>query len=585
MSRDYPYTALIYDPAQKLWQGYKKPCETIVAHRLPDVLPALETIEKRVESRQLHAAGFVSYEAAAAFDPAFETHPAEDFPLLWFGLYEHCEQLALPQAESLAALNWQSTLEPEGFSAAVNTIKDAIARGETYQVNFTFPLSAPFELDAWSFFLGLVQNQQASHAAWFDTGRFAICSASPELFFELDGQRLTSRPMKGTAPRGMTLADDLANAEALQQSEKDRAENVMILDMIRNDLGRLPGGPVRTVDSFRIEKYPTLWQMTSTAETMTDASPAEVFRALFPCASITGAPKVQTMKLIRQLEPKPRKIYTGAIGNISPGRKARFSVAIRTALVDREQQMAEYGVGAGITWGSDPQSEYRECLLKGGILSSPRPDFKLLETLLWTPQEGFPLLKEHLERVTASATYFDYTLSQTALKKQLAALNARLSASPHKVRLLVSRSGKIELEASVIELSDHAEPLKVSLANDPIDSTNPFLYHKTTQRSVYEQALLSQPDSDEVLLWNERGELTEACNYNLVIEEDGQLLTPPVNSGLLGGTLRANLLAEGRIREETLLREKLNNCDALWLINSVRGWRKATLEKRNRHES
>ncbi|PLY00540.1 MAG: aminodeoxychorismate synthase, component I, partial [Desulfuromonas sp.] len=360
-----------------------------------------------------------------------------------------------------------------------------------------------------------------------------------------------------------------------RSSEKDRAENVMILDMIRNDLGRLPGGPVQTTDTFSIEKYQTLWQMTSTAETITEASICEIFRALFPCASITGAPKVQTMKLIRDLERQPRRIYTGAIGLISPGRQARFSVAIRTALIDRERQSVEYGVGAGITWNSDPAAEYRECLLKARILSQPQPEFRLLETLLWEPEEGYALQGEHLGRLAASANYFDIPLRQEKIGTQLDKVAAALSPKPHKVRLLVAQNGEIETEAAPLELPETATPLRVALAHEPVDSADPFLYHKTTRREVYESALRNHPDVDEVLLWNERGELTEACNCNLVVEKNGELFTPPVHSGLLSGTLRACLLQEGKIREQKLRKDELEACDKLWLINSVRGWREA----------
>jgi len=574
-----PYTALLYDQASHAWQAFRQPCRVVTTERADAVQASLQEVERAVNDEGLHAVGFVSYEAAPAFDPALTVHADGDFPLLWFGLFEESETIPLPEANTAAQLDWQSGLSAHDFSMALASIKKAIARGETYQVNFTFPFTTNFPHDPWPFFLGLVRNQHARHAAWLDTGRYAICSASPELFFELDGQRLWSRPMKGTAPRGMTTEDDRASPEALRFSETDRAENVMILDMIRNDLGRLPGGPVQTSDPFSIEKYPTLWQMTSTAETATDASISEIFRALFPCASITGAPKVQTMKLIRTLERQPRRIYTGAIGTISPKRKARFSVAIRTALIDRERQSAEYGVGAGITWNSDPAAEYRECLLKARILSQPQPQFQLLETLLWEPAEGYALRGEHLQRLAASAEYFDYPLQQDEVAAQLEKLAATLPPCPHKVRLLVAQNGQIETEATPLALPAAPSPLRVALAEAPIDSGNPFLYHKTTRREIYEHARQEHPDVDEVLLWNERGELTEACNCNLVIEKNGKLLTPPLSSGLLAGTLRARLLQEGKIKEQVLCKDALDSCDKLWLINSVRGWREARLEK------
>jgi len=577
MDASAPYTALLFDPDTGNWRAYRAPLSVVVARRGDEVLPALRSIERAVERQGLHAAGFVSYEAAPAFDPALSVAAADDFPLLWFGLFEGFESLQLPAPPPVELPRWTPGIDGTAFRSKVATIKQAIARGETYQVNFTFPLSAPFRDDPWPFFLQLVRGQRAGAAAWVDTGRFALCSASPELFFELADDRLLSRPMKGTAPRGLTPEEDARQLEALRRSEKDRAENVMILDMIRNDLGRLPGGPVRVAEAFAVEQYPTVWQMTSTAVTTTAAPVSEIFRALFPCASITGAPKVRTMRIIRALEERPRRIYTGAIGHISPGRQARFSVAIRTALVDRETQTAEYGVGAGITWSSEPATEYRECLLKARILRNPMPTFELLETLLWRPGAGYALLEEHLRRLAASAGYFDFPYAAETIRTMLAQQAAALPPAPHKVRLLLDAAGGVRCEASPVELPETAPPLRVALAAEPVDSRDPFLYHKTTHRRVYEQARAARPEVDEVLLWNERGELTEACHYNLVLEKDGRRLTPPVDSGLLAGTLRARLLEDGEIHAVALTREDLLHCERLWLINSVRGWREAVL--------
>ncbi|MDP2777697.1 MAG: anthranilate synthase component I family protein, partial [Anaerolineales bacterium] len=305
----------------------------------------MQEVERLVNSNNWHAAGFVSYEAAPAFDHALRVRNAADFPLMWFGLYS--EPRVVTSAEvflnasklgSLGSPKWQLTVERESYNTAIEKIKDYIARGRTYQVNYTMRLNSEFNGKEWDFFLNLAQSQN-KYAAYIDTGRYVICSASPELFFKLEGDKIYSRPMKGTVKRGRTTREDIEQAEWLYHSTKNRAENVMIVDMLRNDLGRIAEiGSVHVPELFTVEKYPTLFQMTSTVQARTKASLTEIFSALFPCASITGAPKVSTMKIISELETTPRKIYTGSIGYISPNRKAQFNVAIRTALIDKENK-------------------------------------------------------------------------------------------------------------------------------------------------------------------------------------------------------------------------------------------------------
>ena len=294
--------------------------------------------------------------------------------------------------------------------------------------------------DPWNLFLRLVAAQDPPYGAFLDTGEWAICSASPELFFRLDGTRIQCRPMKGTAARGRTQAEDLAQAQALQASEKERAENVMIVDMVRHDLGRVAqAGSVKVARLFEVERYPTIWQMTSTVEAQTEAGLGEIFQALFPAASVTGAPKVRTMQIIADLEPLPRRLYTGAIGFFAPGRRAQFSVAIRTLLVNRKTGCAEYGVGSGITWDSNPEAEWQECRAKARILAPQSPAFSLLETMRWTLDEGYYLLEQHLARLQESALYFGFHLDLAALRLQLERLSSGLGKKPRRIRLLVSK--------------------------------------------------------------------------------------------------------------------------------------------------
>jgi len=541
----------------------------------------LERVEYLVESQGLHAAGFVSYEAAPAFDRALAVREAPGFPLLWFGLFLTVETISMPshrRTRKKVSAPWQPSVTVDHYAAVIGRLRNAIAAGETYQVNYTFRLRQPAERDPWELFQDLVAVQPSAYAAYVDIGSFAVCSASPELFFELEGQRIVSRPMKGTIARGRWYEEDLALARRLATSAKNRAENAMIVDMMRNDLGRIARiGSVQVSDLFRVERYPTLWQMTSCVSAETGATLARIFAALFPCASITGAPKPSTMRIIARNETEPRRVYTGSIGRISPGRRAQFNVAIRTVLIDKALGEAEYGVGGGIVWDSTPQGEYDECLLKAKILGAAQAEFSLLESLLWTPRDGYLFLIEHLRRLQESTEYFAFPRCDEKAATELAALAADLPAVPHYVRLLVARDGNVSCEAEPIHEGDVPDPIRLELAAEPIDTADPFLYHKTTHREMYAAAMAGCRHGDDVLLFNRLGEVTETGRGNFVVRCGNDLWTPPVSCGLLAGTYRARLLAEGKIRERVVPLEMLPQCDELLFINSVRLWRKARI--------
>ncbi len=570
--------ALVFDEQRDCWLRFRNAVEVISATRLEEVLPALRRVEDAVERTGLHAAGFLSYEASGAFDAACTTAAADDFPLLWFGLYPPPEAIRLPEAiYPPPLLDWRADLDSTAFARAVGKIKEHIARGETYQVNYTFFLTSEFSCDPLEFFLHLVRGQKAGCAAYVDIGRYVVCSASPELFFDRDEQRLLVRPMKGTAQRGRTFIEDRERAKWLAGSVKNRAENVMILDMVRNDLSRL-GGATAVSGLFNVEKYPTVWQMTSTASTPNSSSLSEIFGALYPCASITGAPKYRTMEIIAALEDRPRRIYTGAVGFLQPCGYARFGVAIRTALMDRQRMKAEYGVGAGITWGSDAGEEFSECLDKARILHRPMPEFSLLESLLWTPDKGYFLLTEHLRRLETSAEYFDFPFDLERVKDTLYLTARALDSSPRKVRLLLDGRGEISCEAAeILPPGKTAAPIRLRLAAEPVDSSDPFLYHKTTFRPIHDRANEALITGEDAVLSNERGEITETCSANLVVDLGGELFTPPVEAGLLPGTFRAWLLAEGVIRVRTITISDLVRSRKIFAINSVRRWREAVL--------
>lgn len=583
-----------------LWLKGGRPLKVIHAHTHSEVLPTLAEVERAVQ-RGLTAVGFVAYEAAHSFDSAFPKAQA-GLPLLWFGVYERLEICSRPfswaieppplgsplkrgnhsafsvpkvsQGESKGG--WTPTLAQAEYEYAIQRIRDYIAAGDVYQVNYTFRLRAPFEGDPLALFCRLYRVQPVPYAAYIDTGEHAILSLSPELFFALDGERIVSRPMKGTAPRGLTLEDDWKQAQVLRGSEKNRAENLMIVDMVRNDLGRIAKvGAVRVPSLFETERYATLWQMTSTVEAQTRAPLGELFRALFPAASITGAPKIRATQIIHELETTPRGVYTGAIGIVLPGRRAQFNVAIRTLVYDWADGQLEYGIGSGIVWDSEQAAEYEECLLKAQILLAPRPEFELLETLLWRPRRGYFLLEQHLARLQRSAAYFDFRLDIEAVRACLLQTASQFGNQRYRVRLLVNREGETRVEYAPLHKGRRL--WRVALAREPVDPQNRFLYHKTTYRQVYEQARAAYPDYDEVILWNPRGEITEATRANVVVRWQGRLYTPPVCCGLLAGVYREHLLSRGWIQERVISVDELRRAEGIYLINSVRGWTKAEL--------
>lgn len=576
---------VLRDVSCNVWLRFEAPREIIQAHTLPEILPALERIESFVNQQNGYAAGFISYEAAPAFDAALHTHALPDFPLLWFGLYDApiaipspISHLSFPVSNppSPASAAWTPNVSRETYNSAIACIREHIARGDTYQVNYTMRLRAAFDGDAWDLFLHLVRAQPDSYAAFVDTGRYAICSASPELFLKRDGNQLTMKPMKGTAPRGRFLREDRERANWLHHSEKNRAENVMIVDMARNDLGRVAEpGSVRVARLWETERYPTVWQMTSTVQAASDASFADILRATFPCASITGAPKTRTMQIISALESAPRGVYTGCIGFLAPNRQAQFNVAIRTAVVDRARQTAEYGVGGGIVWDSEAGDEYAETRHKARVLTEPAQEFSLLESLCWTPDKGYWLLEYHLRRLRDSADYFDFAYDETRVVQSLERQASTLPRAAHKVRLLSARDGALTLSAAL--LAAQPEPVRLALATTPVNSSDKFLFHKTTRRAVYDAALAQRGQAEDVLLWNERGEITETCAANIVVQFGDEFFTPPVECGLLGGTFRAALLDQRKIRVRVIPWDELRDARALFRVNSVRGWQKAEL--------
>lgn len=564
--------AILRDAKSGEWRLFERPRELVVARHVDEVIPALQKIEAEC-AKGAYAAGFIAYEAAPAFDLALRTRTDGKFPLLWFGLYgdfKHLPQDTIKGSTEIPE-TWTASITPERYERVFNRLQELIQAGQTYQVNFTYRLRARVSSNPWALFQHLVSAQEPAFGAYLHAGEWIVCSASPELFFEKDGAVVESRPMKGTAARGLWYEQDLDQARRLKDSEKERAENVMIVDMVRNDLGRIARpGSVTVSKLFEVERYPTLWQMTSTVSARTDASLTEVMAALFPPASITGAPKASTTEIIAELECSPRRIYTGTIGFIEPGGRAQFNVAIRTVLLNRETEEAEYGVGGGIVFDSNANQELAEARLKSKVLGPGRPAFELLETMVWKPGRGYLLLDLHLARLTQSAEYFSFRVDVRAVQERLRQLSGGLGDIPHRIRMLVSRSGAVDLEATP-QSPDGETFSDVMLAADPIDVNDPFIYHKTTNRRVYEEAVAARPGMSDVLLYNRKNQLTESTIANLIVDLDGELFTPPIECGLLPGTGRAQLLTEGKIRERTISIDEAVKARGVYLVNSVRG--------------
>jgi para-aminobenzoate synthetase / 4-amino-4-deoxychorismate lyase len=563
-----------------VWLTFRAPRQLLTVRQPSELAGALAQAEAAVADG-LCVAGYLTYEAAPGCDTALRTRPPNGRPLALFGVYEdyQCHDALPLHAAAYTLSDWRPSIDHAAYAEAIRRIRDWIARGDTYQVNYTFRLHAALQGSPAGWFHDLIRAQRPCYAAYVETEDDVFCSASPELFWQLEGNQIHTRPMKGTTPRGLHAEADQEAADSLQRSEKDRAENLMIVDMMRNDLGRLAQpGSVRVDPLFAIEQYPTLYQMTSSVHATTDAGFGDIMRALFPSCSITGAPKVRTMELIADLETAPRGIYTGSIGCLlpahpvtqQPGRVAQWNVAIRTGHIDKATGHVEYGTGGGVVWDSSARQERQEAFTKALILTPPPPTFDLLETLRWQPRLGYRWLDEHLARMAASARYFGYHFDPITVRRALADLAATLPAEPHRVRLCVNADGQPRLTSTPLQ---RQRPVwRVALDSQPVPRDHVFLYHKTTHRPVYDDALRRHPNHDDVLLWNEAEELTESCLANLALQIDGIWYTPPRTSGLLGGTLRAVLLRRGHLQERVLHRADLARASRVGLINSVRGF-------------
>ncbi|MFZ3580416.1 aminodeoxychorismate synthase component I [Virgibacillus sp. DJP39] len=556
---------------------FKNPIEIIQATSIEEVIPCLEKVQSLVKDGY-YAAGYVAYEAAPAFEPEFQVNNEGEIPLLWFGIFVTPTKESLGNTTSFSIDEWIASESATNYQANIEQIKNYIELGNTYQVNYTIRMESTFNGDAKSYYHQLAQAQSADYSAFIQTENHTILSASPELFFHKSQNEVTTRPMKGTIKRGRTYEEDCRNATWLTNSKKDQAENVMIVDLLRNDLGTIAKpGSVKVPELFSLEKYPTVYQLTSTVTaTIEDkTSITDVFKALFPCGSITGAPKISTMKIIKELENSPRGVYCGAIGYITPDEEAIFNVPIRTVTIHHNDGVANYGVGGGITWDSTSEGEYDEIITKAALLKRKQPQFQLLESI-GLLDGTYLVMDHHLERLEKSALYFDFPVNINVIQKELDTIASTHVQGKWKVRLLVDYDGQFTCEAISISESS-VEKLSVALADEAVSRADIFLYHKTTNRTVYENAKRNHPEVYDVLLWNEENQITEFTGGNVVVEIDGQLYTPPIECGLLAGTFRKKLIESSEILERTIQLSELNNLDQIWFVNSVREWVPVTL--------
>ena len=559
--------------------------QAMQSHEVVHVLRAAEAAA--YASR--HVAGFVTYEAAAGLDPDLPVaswpagHPLRSLPLAWFGVFASRRSLtpglAVTESDrSLPPGRWSLDRTRAWHAAAVADIRAGIARGDYYQVNLTARLTAAVA-DPFRMYERMASAQRGRYNALIRTGAVDVVSCSPELFFERDGLEIITRPMKGTARRGRWPAEDNARAVALRSSAKDRAENVMIVDLLRNDLSRIAKvGTVRVPHLFTAERFPTLWQLTSTvcATLGGDTDLAAVFRALFPCGSVTGAPKQAAMRAIAAHEGRARGVYCGAVGWLQPTSgeppRARFSVAIRTMTCATGH--AEYGTGGGITWSSQEDHEWAELLTKTDILEPPLTPAGLFETMRFTPGVGTVHLHRHLDRLEASARYFAIPFERNEATAALRRAE-RGRERDGRLRLQLDANGDVTVRIHDLDLG--TEPVRLALSATAVRSDDRSLFHKQTDRRRYDAARAVCPDADDVVLHNERGEITETTTANLAISIDGRWWTPALDCGLLPGVERARLIEAGVLAERPIKLGELTDAAEIAVINSLRGWRAARI--------
>jgi len=566
---------------------FTEPRDIVSAETPDEVGPAIDRIEAAV-ANGLHAAGFFSYELGYVMEPKISGLMPEkrSMPLLWFGLYEAPRQMTGPGV--LEWLNETTRSSSHEFSdvelawtrkdyeARFNKALELIRAGDIYQINLTF--KARFKLlgSPLTFYRDLRAKQPVAYGAVVDTGYATVLSASPELFIAQEGRAIHTRPMKGTAARRGAIDADALQRRQLASDAKQRAENLMIVDLMRNDLGRIAEiGSVRVDDLFTVETFKTLHQMTSglTATLRANMGLKELLAGIYPPGSITGAPKIRAMELIADLETEARGVYCGAIGHISPEARAQFNVAIRSPVIMRGGE-GEMGIGSGIVYDSQGGSEYEECLLKMKFLTDPPKPFELIETMLHEPAKGLWLEERHFDRLRSSAAYFAFQFDEQRIREAITGTLDQRRDQRLRVRLTIAEDGTPCVGVTELKAGSTTAVMRYVVSPTRLNSDNPFLYHKTTRREVYDsewRKYHEEVGADEVIYLHQDGALAEGSRTTIFVEKDGVLVTPPSEVGLLPGTLRAELLASGQAIEGRLCLEDMERAKSCYLGNSVRG--------------
>lgn len=547
---------------------FTQPIKELKTRDLAEVTDLLAQVESYQE-QGYYVVGYISYEAAPAFEEKLAVHKAPLLGeyLLYFTVHDRVETSPIPLTYEEVDLpsKWREQTSAEDYEKAISQIHHHLRQGDTYQVNYTVQLKQDLSANPFSIYNRMVVEQEAGYNAYVEHDEMAVISMSPELFFEQNDRELTTRPMKGTTQRGVTDQEDLAQASWLEQDPKNRSENMMIVDLLRNDMNRISEVGSEHVERLcQVEQYSTVWQMTSTinSQLRADVDLVAIFRSLFPCGSITGAPKIATMEIIKNLEPQPRGVYCGTIGILLPNGRRIFNVAIRTIQLYKGQ--AIYGVGGGITWDSTWESEYREVHQKAAVLYRKQARFQLLTTGKIS-QKSLLFEEQHLERLTKASRYFAYPFDPEDLRQKIEIeCQACASHQDYRLRISLSKSGEIELSRQILTpLSPSFCQAKLCLQETDLNQA--FTYFKTTNRphlSLGEQ---------EIIYHNEAGELLESSIGNLVLKIAGKLYTPPTSLGILPGIYRQHLLGKGQVEEKILTLADLNQAEAVFGCNAVRG--------------
>jgi len=575
---------------------FTDPIEIISCMELSQVENCLNNIETKLEQGYF-AAGFISYEAGLAFEDIFKLKGNYNFPFFHFGIYkeptvfDHKEIkfTGLNFNDKYSLKNVRSNITKNEYTESIKKIKAYIEKGDTYQVNYTFKLKFSHSGSAFGLYNDLRKKQSVSYSSLMRFDKDYLLSFSPELFFRKKGNKIEVKPMKGTIDRGRFRSEDIDKKKALYISPKDRSENIMIVDLLRNDLGRIcKTDTVKTKKLFGIEDYESLFQMTSTIEgrAAPKISVYDLFKAMFPSGSVTGAPKIRTMQIIDEIEKEPRKVYTGSIGFITPKRDAVFNVAIRTILIDAKNKKGEMGIGSGVVYDSDTDKEYDECKLKAKFLTDKARDFELIETIRYKADKGYPLINLHLERLSESAAYFNFPFDKKIVSKILSSEKLKFNKKrDYRLRLLLNREGELKVESAVLKIPNSKK--LITLSSKKISSDNVFLFHKTTNRKTYnsEYKKYSKKGFYDIIFQNEKNQITEGAISNIFIKKHNIYYTPPIESGVLNGVYRRHLMRDKKlaVKEKVLYKSDIESADDVFLTSAIRGIVRVKFSKKGKN--